>query len=257
MKHLVYCIYQKESCRSAEEPLKGVDGHAVHKVEAGDLAAAVSCISAPVVLPNIATMTRYHAVIAHFHRCCTVIPLRFGALLDSQLDVERLLQNQRTRYQKLLEELQGGIEMGIRVIVPDRKQSPGTLLPSSQFCSSETRTSGQSYLAGRKALYAESSLLAEENAKDITLYIEPFAGMYSKTKSEISRVRQNRYQPMQSTLLSLYFLIPKDSLDDFRLAFGRLKESARAKMLLSGPWPPYNFVLPSDSPPQDSGCLSP
>jgi hypothetical protein len=257
MKHLVYCIYRKESGRSAEEPLKGVDGHSVREVEAGDLAAAVSCISAPVVSPNIATMSRYHAVIAHFHRCCTVIPLRFGALLDSEPDVERLLQNQSTRYQKLLEELQGGIEMGIRVIVPDRKQSPGTLLPSAQFCSSETRTPGQSYLASRKARYVEGSLLAEKNAKDIRLYIEPFAGMYSKTKSEISRVRQNRYQPVKSTLLSLYFLIPKDSLGDFRRAFGRLKLHAPAKMLLSGPWPPYNFVLPSDSPPQDSGRLSP
>ncbi len=257
MKHLVYCIYQKESSRSAGKPLKGVDGHSVHDVEAGDLAAAVSCVSVPVVSPNIARVTRYHAVIAHFHRCRTVIPLRFGALLDSELDVERLLQNQRTRYHKLLEELQGGIEMGIRVMVPDRKLSPETLLPSAKSYSSETRTPGQSYLAGRKARYVEDGLLAERNAKDITLYIEPFAGMYSKTKSEISEVRQNSDEPVQSTLLSLYFLIPKDSLGDFRRAFGRLKLLAPAKMLLSGPWPPYNFVLPSDSPPQDSGRLSP
>lgn len=255
MKHLVYCIYEKESGRPAREPFEGVDGHLVHEVEAGGLAAAVSCIAVPGVSADIATMTGYHAVIDHFHRRCTVIPLRFGTLLDNELEVERLLQSQRSRYKKLLEELHGRIEMGIRVIVPDQKRAPETVLCYVQSSSSKPRTPGLSYLAGRKARHVTDSQLAEKNAKEIRVYSAPFAGMYSKAKSEISGFRQNNNE--LATLLSLYFLIPRDSLEDFRRAFGRLKSREPAKMLLSGPWPPYNFVLPSDSPHQGSGYLSP
>jgi len=254
MKQLVYCIYESETGRPAEEPFEGVDGHLVHEVEAGGLAAAVSCIAVPGVSADIATMTGYHAVIDHFHRRCTVIPLRFGTLLDNELEVERLLQNQRSRYKKLLEELHGRIEMGIRVIMPDHKRSPETLLRTVQS-SSGPRTPGLSYLASRKARHVTDSHLAEKNSKEIRVYSAPFAGLYSKAKSEISGFRQNNNE--LSTLLSLYFLIPRDALEDFRRAFGRLKSREPAKMLLSGPWPPYNFVLPSDSPPQGSGHLSP
>ena len=253
MKHLVYCIYQKESCTPAEGPFQGIDGHPVHQILAGDLAAAVSNVSVPVSSADITTIAGYHAVIDHFHRCRTVIPLRFGTLLDSELEVKSLLQNQRSRYEKLLRELHGRVEMGIRVIIPDQKSWPETRLSSVQFSSPGPRTRGLSYLASRKAHYLADSMLAEENAQVRRAYSAPFAGMYSKIKCEITIFRPNNDEQLQSTLLSLYFLIPRDSLEDFRWTFAGLKSCEPAKMLLSGPWPPYNFVLPSDSSGQGSG----
>lgn len=254
MKHLVYCICEKENGRRTGEPVEGVAGYLVHEVEARGLAAAVSSVEVSGVSADIAAMTSYHAVIDHFHSRRTVIPLRFGTLLDNELEVERLLQNHEKRYKRLLEELQGRIEMGIRVIVPYHKRAPETLSASVQF-SSEPRTPGLSYLASVKARHVTDSQMAEKNSKEIRAYSAPFEGIYSKAKSETSGFRQNNNEP--ATLLSLYFLIPRDSLEEFRRAFGRLKSREPAKMLLSGPWPPYNFVLLSDSPPQGSGYLSP
>jgi len=256
MKHLVYCIYEKKNGRPAEEPFAGVDGHSVHEVEADGLAAAVSRITATGLSADLAAMTSYHEVIDHFHRRCTVIPLRFGTLLDNELEVERLLQSQRNRYKKLLEELHGRTEMGIRVIVPDRTQAPEIVSGPAQFVS-EPRTPGLSYLTSRKARYVACSHMAEKDAEKIKVYTAAFAGMYSRTKSETSGFGQNNDEPEQSPLLSLYFLIPRDSLEDFRRAFERLKSREPVKMLLSGPWPPYNFVLPSsEAPHQDPGRLS-
>ncbi len=67
------------------------------------------------------------------------------------------------------------------------------------------------------------SQLAEKNEKEIRAYSDSFKGMYSKAKSEISGTGENDNELVQSFLLSLYFLIPRDSLGDFRRAFADLK----------------------------------
>ena len=36
--------------------------------------------------------------------------------------------------------------------------------------------------------------------------------------------------------------MPRPAVEPFRQAFRQLTESESARLLLSGPWPPYNFV---------------
>jgi hypothetical protein len=42
--------------------------------------------------------------------------------------------------------------------------------------------------------------------------------------------------------VSLYFLVRQADLLLFRQSCAELLNSSSAKLLLSGPWPPYNFV---------------
>ena len=43
---------------------------------------------------------------------------------------------------------------------------------------------------------------------------------------------------------SLYFLVKRGAVESFRQAFRRIERAESARLLLSGPWPPYNFVAP-------------
>jgi hypothetical protein len=36
--------------------------------------------------------------------------------------------------------------------------------------------------------------------------------------------------------------VPRPAVESFRLAVRQLTERESARLLLSGPWPPYNFV---------------
>jgi len=45
-----------------------------------------------------------------------------------------------------------------------------------------------------------------------------------------------------TVILSLYFLTPESKVNHFRETFGQVAESKGVHALLSGPWPPYNFV---------------
>ena len=46
----------------------------------------------------------------------------------------------------------------------------------------------------------------------------------------------------KSRLLSLHFLVPRDSVETFRRAARHLPANPSVQLHLSGPWPPYNFV---------------
>jgi hypothetical protein len=48
-------------------------------------------------------------------------------------------------------------------------------------------------------------------------------------------------------MLSLYFLVKREEVEKFRQIFQAFASRYSARILLSGPWPPFNFVLPEGS----------
>ena len=56
------------------------------------------------------------------------------------------------------------------------------------------------------------------------------------------KCREDRSSAADGRLLSLFFLVRRENVERFREAFGQLQQETSAKMLLTGPWPPYNFV---------------
>ena len=91
------------------------------------------------------------------------------------------------------------------------------------------------YLTARKAHYAHQDRWTEEYRQVSERCLAQFAGLFVKSKTEAPSPRL--------PLLSLYFLIPRPAVAAFRRAFRQLTETESARLLLSGPWPPYNFVL--------------
>jgi hypothetical protein len=82
------------------------------------------------------------------------------------------------------------------------------------------------------------------------------AGLFVKSKMETTAIA-NRQPPIpnhqptisnhQAPMLSLYFLVPGKSIDPFRRVIRQMRSRMEStKLLLTGPWPPYNFVLPDN-----------
>ena len=53
-------------------------------------------------------------------------------------------------------------------------------------------------------------------------------------------------RPATGLLISLYFLTPATYADEFLRKARHIRPPSAAKLLLSGPWPPYNFVASVD-----------
>jgi len=245
MKYLVYCIFLENKSARIDAPPVGVEGRPTYVVANNQLAAVISAYSDNELPRDYSTILTYHTVIESLHGQLDVVPLRFGTLLDQESEVSQLLAKHGERYKKLLGELNGCVEMGIRVILEEMKINAESYSETYGFSLPPPSGTGAAYLAGRKARYDEEALASEMEKEAIARYRTPFEGLFVNFKGQASKLPVPSTRP-QTALLSLDFLVPRQSVGPFRKTYNHLKSGENAKMMLSGPWPPYSFVLPED-----------
>ena len=219
MKHLLYCIVQQDLDEPPPEP-----GMCV--VAAHGLAAVVSRVEETSSAPSVSSVLAFERVVEAIHARQAVIPLRYGCLMESESAIIRLLEDHRQEYEALLGRLRGMTEMGIRVLCPAR---PG-FLPGSPL------SPGAAYLASLRNRYSSGNSLAPEEAQLADQITGLLSGCYTEQRREISPADQGR-------LVSLYFLTPKTDVERFRNKARQICPPGGTKLLLSGPWPPYNFAV--------------
>jgi hypothetical protein len=297
MGYLMYCIFRN---REQQRPraLAGVDGRSVFLVSESVLSAAVSRIDpGGEPTPDIPRILSYKKVVESFHgdpEIGGVIPMRYGCLFEEEPGIIRFLKEHRRPYESLLKELEGCMEMGIRMIIDDCRLSieglknheikpeNRSLLERGENSdlSGKLKTSGKAYLAARKDHYAQKECLTEAGNEIAEQFRAALTGLFVKCKVETPSIfnrqssipgpdlayrhrakekwnvegaevmansnygRARAGANLQSPMLSLYFLVPRKSIGKFREVFRRLSCAEPARLLLSGPWPPYNFVLP-------------
>ncbi len=221
MKYLLYCICQQGVDEPPQEPgIRVVTGYG--------LAAVVSGVEEPTAAPSVSSLLEYERVVEAIHARQTVIPLRYGCRMENEEQIVRLLEDRCQEYKALLDRLRGMTEMGIRLLwptsavpLPDIPQSPGT-----------------AYLASLRNRYNSQDALAPEEAQLADRIADSLARWSTDQRREISSSGQGR-------MLSLYFLTPKSRSEEFRKKAREISPPPEVKLLLSGPWPPYNFVVSS------------
>jgi hypothetical protein len=194
-------------------------------VAAHGLAAVVSRVEETGLAPSVSSVMAFERVVEALHARQAVIPLRYGCLMESEASIVRLLHDHRQEYEALLGRLRGMTEMGLRVLCPARRESIPDGPPSP----------GAAYLAVLRKRYGSAGGLSPEETQLADRITAGLAGCYQEQRRETSPAGQQR-------LLSLYFLTPTTGLERFRNQARQIRPPSGARLLLSGPWPPYNFA---------------
>ncbi|MCX7018513.1 MAG: GvpL/GvpF family gas vesicle protein [Candidatus Sumerlaeota bacterium] len=230
---LAYCVMRAGGGWETQHAT-GVEGASVTLVETADLCAAVSRHDFIKTSATEADALAYAGVVNAFFRQGAIIPLRYGNIFHESLDLIRLLQDRHDRYLAILSELDDCVEMGIRIIPADGGMTSAVSPPEKP--TDRAASTGRSYLMERKAHYAMIDELPAGHEAIARKIRHHFDGLFVKSRIESA-------QPHGGNLISLYFLVPNGNVERFRSAFRTLSASEQAKLLLSGPWPPYNMVF--------------
>jgi hypothetical protein len=243
MTCLFYCICRHPGSELAP-PLLGVGGSPVYQVAHRRLRAAVSRINRKDLAPDLPRVRTYGRVVLSCHQQGTVIPMRYGSAVEKESQVIQHLDEHGPHYEDLLQELEGCVEMGLRVLLPSGPW-PGVTPGGPPGCreiagpqppdpTAAPEHLGLAYLTARKAHYARQDHWTNDYRQAADRCRAQFNGLFVKCKTEAPSPRL--------PLLSLYFLVHCSAVESFRQAFRHLTETESARLLLSGPWPPYNFV---------------
>lgn len=230
MAYLLYGITKDPVVNGG--PLTGVKGREISFVTGHGLCSAVSEMSAEEDAPPVSDLLIYGRVVEGLHRRQAVVPLQYGCFLNGKESIRKILGERQRQYQALLEELASRVEMGIRILLPEERADP---LPEEQ------PPDGRNYLLQRKALYRMREEASRQQRTLVELCLQTFAGFYDKHRTETA-VKGG------TVILSLYFLVLRIQVARFQETFGKLAANGKTRSLLSGPWPPYNFVTPDLAP---------
>ena len=240
MSLLLYCIFGTSARQDLALPM-GIGQQPVVVVTRNGLSAALSELAESDLVPDISRTLAYGRVVEHFFRSQAIIPMRYGCKFENASDVVSMLVEHQREYQKLLGDLQGLDEMGIRVLLgksEGRVRADTSLEPSATALSFDN--SGAAYLAAKQEHFRGLDQAVLDQHLLVDELCASLSGLFVRRKVESPDLTISR-------LLSLYFLVPKASVEAFRHAARRLHPKNSVKLLLSGPWPPYNFVDSLDS----------
>jgi hypothetical protein len=238
--YLLYCIY-RSSCQGVINGLTGVQGHAVETICAGGLCATVSVVAGAVSIPTVPDLKCYGQVVAACHQHQTVIPMRYGTIFRNKSEVVAELEKHSVVYKSLLLRLMACDEMGIRLLLTDSPQM--TVDRESKVPDSDKipcACPGKTYLTLQKERYSLADAIQHRWEKRLIQWQAFFKALYVQCHWEAPKTALVHHVPV----LSLYFLVQRKHIPDFRKRFARVSRQRPEKAMLSGPWPPYNFVQP-------------
>jgi hypothetical protein len=179
----------------------------------------------------------HEAIVESFYRHLTVIPMRYGCRVECPYDAAILLRENHDAYGALLRELEGLAEMGIQVLLDNPTVGPETdrlAIPPESF-PPRSSVSGAAYLDAKKLHYLGAQRATAVQQALVENLCDSLHGSFVRHKVEFPSCSRRH-------LLSLYFLVPRDSVQRFRQAARHLPPDQSVKLVFSGPWPPYNFV---------------
>jgi hypothetical protein len=184
---------------------------------------------------DVARLLAYERVIEYFHGRQTLIPMRYGCVFDERTQVIQFLMARNQEYRSLLGQLDGTVEMGIRILLQDGEPRKGQPL-SAAARTDHGCSPGAAYLRFRKQYYAAQDGQNDKSHGVAQTVRHRLSGHFVSSREDCCALSEHK------ALLSLHFLVPRAAVDSFARAVRAVAEEQRWKLLLSGPWPPYNFA---------------
>jgi hypothetical protein len=270
VKHLVHAILWNDAVGQAGS-LSGLDGRPLEFVAEGLLAAACSLAPAADASPDMRQLLAYARVVNDLFQQVTVLPMRYGCWPNHERELRLLLSRNEAAFQTCLQQVEGCVEMGIRMLpaesgrqgpqsgsIPPSNplREPSLLVPEPTEAPSANASSagplwnssltdgglvdgdgrpGINYLLARQKCYDNKDGQKKGFERAVQRIQTALAGRFVKSVAEQHRTGRGGYW-------SVYFLVRREAGDAFRAAYGELEGTLPEKLLLTGPWPPYNFV---------------
>jgi Gas vesicle synthesis protein GvpL/GvpF len=232
----------------------------VERVEAAGLAALVSRVPRAEFgeeplrenLNDLGWLERvaraHEAVLDQTLGAATIVPLRICTLYESEERVRQMLTRERASLTAALDELTGREEWGVKVLV-----DPDLLAREARSRSEELRAleaevdargDGGAYML-RRRLEREVRELADALAAELAEQVQSRLGVVALDGVTRSPQNPSLSGHEGSMVLNAAYLVDAERVDELRQLVVDLNAeyvALGARIELTGPWPPYNFV---------------
>jgi hypothetical protein len=162
-----------------------------------------------------------------------LVPFRFGAVFRDEAGVREMLREREAELRGTLDRLSGHVELGVKVFLVDtaggEEAKPAT---------------GRDYLLQKQRARDAASTVQAEAIEQVRALHEHLASLADGAHANPPQPPEltGRHEPM---LLNAAYLVHVDEQPEF-VAAADDHSDRRIEVVVTGPWPAYNFVQPEE-----------
>ncbi|MEI7489961.1 MAG: GvpL/GvpF family gas vesicle protein [Bacteroidota bacterium] len=246
MGKLIYTIIKaSEEPRQLTRVLSGMHGISnaeFLEVSCEGITAVVCDIQKTGMVAGHASAMDYAGVIEKLSKDFTLLPVRFGSIMETDDDIRKMLSGNHLEIKKNLLKVEGKVEFGLKV-----------------FCDTEKLKSARNIEPGMKTKSATEAGALHNNSVYLD-YVNKKLTEYRLEESVLSYVNSvieeitdcfagfeasGKFNKMVSpaNIIDALFLIKKEMTAELISVVQDLQTRySDLNFILTGPWPPYNFV---------------
>lgn len=235
----LYCIIRHKGRKSFGN--MGIRNNSeVHTIHYGDISAVVSDSPFEECAPNAENVLAHEKVVQQVMQEYTVLPSRFSTIVRDEQGVKLTLMRLYPEFTRELAKLEGKVELGVKALWDPKaaikeveNTSPEIVRLRKEISSA---TPGVAPLLSKKLeqlVRNELNRRADETSTKI----------YNILKGRTDHSKMN--PPVGHMILNAAFLVRRSHIEKFTqdvIAQRKQYEVRGVELVLTGPWPPYNFV---------------
>lgn len=234
-------IYGVVPSRAEPPSAPGIGGATVGLIASDGVAALASDAPDGELAMGRAAMTTHARVLEAAHATGTVLPMRFGVVMDDDAQVvARLLDAHREELLAQLVEFDGKAELKLRATYEEEPVLREVVAEDQDVARLRESLRG----APEDATYYGRIQLGELVTRAIERKRERDAGVIMEALSPLALAVELAPPPHERIVLSASFLVEQSALPDFDAAVERVGEAQAGRMRFkyTGPLPPHSFV---------------
>lgn len=246
MENMIYSfISDKKKNRNAEHQLagvKGILGVDLSFLSFGGIAAIVSDFNRSDTIADKTIAIEYADVVEALAQYFTLLPARFGSVMESSDAIIQMLERNRREIKKNLLKVENKYEFGLKVLcdteklIQEMKEKSATVGINSANADPEVKPSVYREWVNRK--------LKEHRLEELLLaYVESVIAEITGYLTRWNTESKFKKMSTPTIIIEGVFLLGRERKDDLIEAVADLqKKHVSLTFVLTGPWPPYNFV---------------
>jgi DNA-directed RNA polymerase beta' subunit len=222
--------------------MKGISGFDLFAVPFGEISAVVSDNKRADLITDQANAISFAGVIDTLAQQFTLLPMRFDSVMESTDAIIKMLERNNQKIRQNLQKVENKWEFGLKIFCDSEK------LQAELRAKSETNTnaSANSALEIEKSVYREyvNKKLKEHRLEEMLLtYIDTVIANITKYLSLLNTINKIKKMTTPANIIDAVFLLEKGKKGELIQVVEDLQSQyPRLKFILTGPWPPYNFV---------------
>ena len=216
-------LYALVAAPCALPDVAGIDGTPTACLDCDAIAAVVGELEASRVEQSAETILAHARVVDAVSGVNdATLPARFGTAFQAPDSLRAAVAERADELRAALGLVRDCVELGLRVLAPRNEEA------------APMKSSGSAYLRGRLDAVRRSERAAAE-------VHDPLA--------QLARATTVSVRPTPDLLLSAGYLVPRESVDEFRTKLVELRElRPELTFACTGPWAPYSFATAEIAP---------